>query len=302
MNVGVLQQFLRSLVPALEGAGAGKTASEVNATLQALEPFQSLDAQAFAAFLIRARDYQAAGSVTAPTPGEQQVGRLAKVLERLHAATDGIPLLQQEAAAALQDVAVQAGLKGKLSADPKWAETRGLLARIAPHRRTIFELSARIISSEAHDDPVVRKGIDQLADKIDPASLKALAAEYAVKFSARTPPAKVVGEILAKLSGFPVPKAKPKSKKGAVDPAVVEENSHRLAAMITRSINPGGTNENEIEAELSRLKALSLPTLFEVVTRVGIGEARPNETKSELLKRVKNELAAARRSRERAEV
>jgi len=38
------------------------------------------------------------------------------------------------------------------------------------------------------------------------------------------------------------------------------------------------------------------------VTRVGIREARPSETKPELLKRVKNELAGARRARERAEV
>jgi|GEM_PF-4087804 len=302
MNVGVLRQFLRSLVPALEGAGAGKTASEIDATLQALEPFQSLDAKAFTAFLIRARDYQAAGNVTIPGPGEQQVEQLAKVLARLHAATDGIPSLQQEAAAALQAVADQAGLKGKLSADPKWAEARRLQARIAPHRKAIFELAARIISPEAYDGPVVRNGIDQLADSIDAASLKVLAGEHAVKVSAKTPPAKVIGDVLAKLSGFQPPKAKPKSQKGTVDPDVVDENSHRLAAIIARSIDPRGITETEVDAELSRLKALSPATLFEIVTRVGIREARPSETKSELLKRVKSELVAARRARERAEV
>jgi hypothetical protein len=302
MNVGVLQQFLRSLIPALEGAGAGKTAGEINVALQALEPFRSLDANAFAAFLIRARNYQAAGSVTVPTPGEENVEQLAKVLERLHAATDGIPLLQQEAAAALQAVAAQAGLKAKLSADAKWPEARRLQARIAPHRRTIVELSARIISPEAYDDPVVRNGIDQLADDIDLASLKPLAAEYAIKFSAKTPPAKVIAEVLAKLSGFQPPKAKTKSTKGTADPAVIEENSRRLAALIARSVDPRAITENDVEIELSRLKALSQPTLFEVVTRTGIREARPSETKPELLKRVRNELAAARRARERAEV
>jgi hypothetical protein len=47
---------------------------------------------------------------------------------------------------------------------------------------------------------------------------------------------------------------------------------------------------------------LSPAALYEVVTRAGIREARPSETRSSLLKRVRNELTAARRARERAEV
>ena len=302
MKVGVLQQFLRSLVPALEAAGDGKTAGEVRNSLAALDPFEPLDVSEFGAFLVRANEYRADGAVTIPGPGEQQVESLAKLLTRLNQATEGIPSLQQEIAAAVQNLAALAGLKGTLKPEPKWAEAQASKARVAPHRKALLELAARIISPDAYEEPIVQEGMARLAEQLDPASLKLLAAEFEVKTTAKSQSAKVIGDLLAKLSGQQPPKIKAKAKSASVDPAVVEEHARRLMALIERSINPDAVNDSDVAAELARLKTLSPPTLFEVVVRSGMNEARSSESKSALLKRVQAELTAARRARERAEV
>jgi hypothetical protein len=302
MKVGVLQQFLRSLVSPIEAAGAKTTAGELGATAAALDPFQSVDVTAFAAFLVRARDYEAHGTVPVPTPGQHQVQQLVRVLEQLQAATDGIPSLQQAAAATLQNIAAQAGLKGKLNADPKWAEARRLEARLAPRRKALVELAARVTTPGAYDDPAVRDGMAQLAHQLDTDLLKALAAEHGIKVTAKATAAKVISDAVAKLSGHPPPRAKPAPKSAHVDPILVEAEVRRLATIIKRSVDPDGVTESDVEDELARLKELSLPALFEVVSGVGIREARRGEPKSALLKRVRLELTAARRARERAEV
>jgi hypothetical protein len=300
MKVGVLQQFLRSLIPALEAANS-RTANDVDGAIKALEPFQALDVTSFAAFLALAQAYQEKGTIAVPSEGQRQVERLAIALERLNSATGDIGSLQQNVADALQALAATAGLKGKLSADSKWAEARALQARLAPHRKVIFELAARIASPEAFDELVIRDGIAQLAERLDAASLKALALEHGVKATAKAQPVKTITDVLAKLSGHQPPKVTRKSKAGVVDPAVVEENARRLTTLIERSLRPDGVNDDDVDAELARLKTLSLAVLYEVVVRCGMREARPSESKAALLKRVQQELTAARRARERAE-
>jgi len=301
MKVGVLQQFLRSLVPAIEAAD-GRMAGDLNGAITAFEPFRSLDVNAFAAFLNRAKEYQDKGAVAVPTPGQQQIDEAAKALQRLNDASDSIPDYQQSVAAALQSVAVAAGLKGKLTADPKWAEARVLQVRLAPHRKALFELADRIASPEAFEEPVVREGISQLAQNLEASSLKALAGELGIKVTAKAVPAKTLADVLAKLSGHQPPKAKPKPKAAAVDPAVVDEHSRRLKSLIERSLQADAVSEIDVEAEVVRLKPLSPAALYEVVSRAGISEARPSENRAALLKRVRQELTAARRARERAEV
>lgn len=300
MKVGVLQQFLRSLIPALEAANA-RTAGDVNGTIVALEPFQTLDVTSFATFLAVAKAYQEQGVVKAPSAAQQQVEAAANAIDELNNATGGIPALQQNVAEALQSLAAAAGLKGKLTADAKWAEARELQARLAPHRKALFELAARIASPEAFAEPVVRDGIARLGEGLDSASLKALAGEHGVKAGTKANASKVITDVLAKLSGHKPPKTRAKSK-AAVDPAVVEEHSRRLTALIEKSLNPSAVTDGDIEAELARLKALPPATLYEVISKSGIREARPTESKAALLKRVQQELTAARRARERAEV
>ena len=56
------------------------------------------------------------------------------------------------------------------------------------------------------------------------------------------------------------------------------------------------------EEELSRLKALPKPALYEVVTRAGVEGVKPRDGVGPILTRVRNRLTAARRARERAEV
>lgn len=62
MQVSVLQQFLRSLVPPLRAAGAGESAATTLAAADsALEPFGPRHLAEFAQFLVRCQDYERQG-------------------------------------------------------------------------------------------------------------------------------------------------------------------------------------------------------------------------------------------------
>ena len=121
MKVAVLQQFLRSLVPALEAAGDRKVSVDLARTSCALDPFQALDIADFSAFLVRAQEYHARGAVAVPGPGEQQAESVLKLVVKLNEAIDGaagnVQAAQQELANELHGLIEQSGLKGKLTLD-----------------------------------------------------------------------------------------------------------------------------------------------------------------------------------------
>jgi hypothetical protein len=306
MQVAALRQFLESLKPALEAAGGHQASAQVAQAARALEPFESLAVADFAAFLVRAREYQAAGAVRVPSGGERQVEDLLTIVARLTAAAQSpaghdLAALQHETAAALQGVATIAGLKGKLTIDPKWAAARSARARVAPHVRTIYDLAARIISPEVYNDPAIREAIFRLESALDAETLKAVAAEFGIKATAKSQPAKVVGDILTKLTGHKPAKAASKPKLKSVDSAVVDEHSQRLAKLVERSANPDAISDPEVEAEIGKLKEVGKPTLIEVAIRAGIDGVRSGDSIADCLQRIRLRLTAARRARERAE-
>ena len=307
MQVIALQQFLRSLQAGLEAAGSHPAAIHLAEAVRALEPFDSLAVADFAAFLVRAKEFHASGAVRVPDGSEQQAEHVLKLFARLSDAakdpsTGNLANIQQEIAQAIQSLAANAGLKGKLSANPKWADAQVARARAAPHLRTIYELAARIISPDVYNDPPIREAIARL-EELDRESLLAIAAECGVKANARSQPAKIIGDVLVKLTGHkPAKVKKGRTKAASIDPAIVEENARRLAALVERSVDPDAIPDSEVEAELARLKGLGKPTLFEVVNRAGIEGVRSGDPIPAILDRVRLRLTGARRARERAEV
>jgi len=304
MKVAVLQQFLRSLVPALEAAGDRKVSADLAEASNALDSFEALDIADFSAFLSRAQDYHTRGAVAVPGPGEPQAEGVLKLVVKLYEAMSGssgnVKTTQEELAGELQKLMEQAGLKGKLTLDPKWAEAQAAKSRIAPHVKAIYELAARIVAPDIYNDPSIREHISRLETELTGETLKAVASEFSIKATAKAKPGKVIMEILTKLCGHQPQKAK--GKTATIDPAVVDEYARRLAELIERSIDPDAVNEAEVEEELARLKELPKPTLVEVIARAGVDGVRPAAAVSAILQRVRNRLTAARRARERAEV
>ncbi|MBO0697063.1 MAG: hypothetical protein J2P46_01595, partial [Zavarzinella sp.] len=112
-------------MPALEAAGDGRSAARsLDEACRALDPFRSLGLPEFAAFLARADEYQRAGTVRVPGPADLKVERLSAALSRLDrgAATEGdLAAAHADVARAMTELAREAGLKGTVAPDPKWA-------------------------------------------------------------------------------------------------------------------------------------------------------------------------------------
>jgi len=266
----------------------------------------------FAGFLSRAEEYRRTGSVRVPGSSDSRAEGLLTAVARL---TDAIAADRPTAAhlaAAQADVARSVGvlardvgLRGSLVPNPKWAESEAARARVAPHLRAIRTLATRITSPAAYADPAVRDEIARVESALDLAKLKVVGAEFGVTVTARSSPAKVLGGILARLSGHTAPKGRAGGRAKptpAVDPALVETHSARLASLVTRSADPVAVSEAEVEAELARLKGLPKAALVEVVTRAGVEGVKVSDALSAIFQRVRNRLTAARRARERAEV
>jgi hypothetical protein len=270
---------------------------------RALDPFAQLTAEELAAFLTRAAEFQRTGAVRVPAVADRRAEELLAAVARLASAADPAAA-QADVARAVETLAREVGLKGTMSPDPKWAEARAGRARVETHLRAIRELAGRISSPEMYADPSVQAEIARLQSALDPNGVKAVGSEFGVAASARSAPAKVLADVLVKLSGHSAPTAKRGVKAPAqpVDPAAVEESARHLAGLIERSATPDAVSDADVEAELARLKSLPKPTLVEAVTRAGIEGVKPRDAVSSILTRVRGRLTAARRARERAEV
>jgi hypothetical protein len=305
MQVAALQLFLRSLVPALEAAGDARSAARsVDEACRALDPFGTLAMAEFAAFLVRAEEYQRTGAVRVPGAADLRAEQLLAAVGRLMGVDGDVSTVQAEVAKAMATLAGESGLKGKLTPDPMWASARAIRTRAAPHLQAIRTLAGRITSPELYADESVRAEIARLESALDRDTLKTVATEFGVKTTAKSMPAKVLAGILVKLSGHEPPKAKRGSKAPAAppDPAVVDENVRRLSSLIERAGDPDAVSDAEVNEELARLKSLPKPTLYEVVSKAGIEGVKPRDGVDSILTRVRSRLTAARRARERAEV
>lgn len=303
MQVVALQQFLRSLVPPLEAGEARSAARWVDEAASALAPFGSLGLAEFTAFLARADEYRRTGVVRVPGEADLKAEAVLLAVRRLAGAGD-VTAAQADLARAANDLARESGLKGTLTPDPMWAAERVARARVAPHVHAIRELASRITSPERYADETVRTEIARLEGALDRDALKAVGAEFGVKITAKSVPAKVLADVLARLSGHRPPKAKRGAKAPAEppDPVVVAEHAQRLAGLVERSADPDAVSDAAVEEELARLKALPKPVLYEAVTRAGIEGVKPKDAVAAILSRVRNRLTAARRARDRAEV
>jgi hypothetical protein len=304
MQVAALQLFLRSLVPALEAAGESRSAARwLDEACRVLEPFRAIGLAEFAAFLGKAAEFERTGSVQVPASADLKADALLAAVRRLTNAND-LEGAQAQVADAINALANSSGLKGSVTPDPKWAAAQMARARVAPHLQAIRDLAGRITSPESYADESIRAEIARLEPVLSGDTLKAVGTEFGVSATAKIAPAKVLAAVFEKLSGHKPAKAKrgAKAPPEPADPAVVEENVRRLAALVDRSADPDAVSEADVEAELARLKALLKPALFEVVTRAGVEGIKPRDGVAPILTRVRNRLTAARRARERAEV
>jgi hypothetical protein len=304
VQVAALQLFLRSLVPALEAAGEARSAARwMDEACRALDPFRPLGLAEFTAFLARAEEYDRTGAVRVPGAADLRAEGLLAATGRL-AGADDLHTAQASVARAVTELAREAGLKGSLTPDPKWAEAQAARRRVAPHLEAIRTLAGRITAPEAYADEAVRAEIARLEAELDRDTLKAVGSEFGVKTTAKSAPAKVLSAVLARLTGHQPPRAKRGAKAAAEppDPAVVEANARRLAELIGRATDPEALSETDVDDELARLKALPKPALHDVVTRAGIEGVKPRDGVGPILTRVRSRLTATRRARERAAV
>ena len=299
MQVATLQLFLRSLVPALAAGEAHTSARLLDAACTTLEPFRTLGLAEFAAFLTRAEEYQRTGTVRVP---DLEVESLLAALARLNG--PDVAAGQQDVANALDGLGRNAGLKGTLKPDPKWAEARATQARVAPLIKAIRDLASRITSPDLYADEVIRSEIVRLEALLDVDSLKAVGAEFGVTASARSAASKVLADVLAKLSGKKPPKATRAGKAAdvIVDPSVIKQRVDSLRQLVELSADPDVVPFESVEDELNLLKALPKTALFEVVTHAGVDGVKAKDSVKAILLHVRNRLTAARRARDRAEV
>lgn len=272
---------------------------------RALDPFRPLGLAEFAAFLARAEEYSRTGLVRVPGAGDLRAEELLAAAARLGSAGDAdLATAQAEVARTVNALAREAGLKGTITPDPKWAQAQIARARVAPHLHAIRNLAGRITSPEAYADEAVRQETSRLEAVLDRDTLPVVGAEFGVPASARATTAKVLAAVLVKVSGHAPAKPKRGGKAPAapLDPAVVEEHARRLAALVERSADPDALSEPEVEDEIARLEALPKPVLFEVVSRAGIDGVKRTDGVAAMTTRVRNRLTATRRARERAEV
>src|SRR5947209_6295049 len=160
MNVATLQQFLRSLVPALQAADAGpRAAQDLGRACRGLEPFGSLDLDAFAGFLARCEEFQRTGAVPSDfdlAAVQEPLRRLGAALRRIEAGgepggKDDLAAAQRQLGEGLTGLAKAAGLTGNLKADAKWAGKQADRARVLGHARAVRELAARLDGPTGYD-------------------------------------------------------------------------------------------------------------------------------------------------------
>ena len=236
MQVAALQLFLRSLVPALEAAGEARPAAQwMEEACRALDPFRPLGLAEFTAFLARAEEYERTGTVRVPSAADVRAEELLAAAGRL-ADGDDLPAAQAEVARVLNELAREAGLKGTVTPDPKWAEARAARARAAPHLEAVRALAVRITGPEAYADEPVRVEVARLEAALDRGTAAAVAAEFGVKAGPRAAPAKVLGDVLAQLSGH----APPRARRGGRSPSPNGEADHGDRDTVARTADGTG--------------------------------------------------------------
>lgn len=305
MNVGTLQQFLRSLAPAVRDAGGERAAEELEQAGRGLEPFRSAEFGAFADFLARCAEYARSGAVAGPAAID--LGPLQRALRRLEQARGQLDATgdveagrselvegQRELREALKVLADSAGLSGTKKNEPAWVEEQLLRARARARARALRELAARVTEPAAFERDDVRSAISHLGAAISADEWKLIAAEFGIKAPGKGKGVSGVEEILSRLTGHRPPRAKPARKGAALDPAEVARRAEELRDLIERSRDSSRVGDRDIEEELARLRSLPAPVLAEIARQAGI--EKPGSAKAKILATIMGRLTATRRT------
>jgi len=298
MTVSTLQLFLRSLAAGLRGADS-PAASDVEGACRGLEPFAALDVSAFAGFLTKCDEYHRAGAVAPPSAVDLSALEAAflRIGEATSQAGGDLTTAQAAAGAELNGLAAKAGLKGKLSPDPKWAEQQALARRVRAIKAAFRDLAARVTSPVAFAAADVVAEMKHLETSVSAAEWKALAKDLSLP--ATTKGAKGVVDVLAHLSGHRPAKPAAGKKGKAVDEAKIAEYARRLAGLFDRARTETTLPNTEINSEMALLESLSLPELLDLTTKTGVSS--PGKTKKAVLDRIRGKLSAGQRVMDQTE-
>ena len=302
MNVATLQQFLRSLAPALQMTdGGSRPAQDLERACGGLEPFRHLDLDAFTAFLARCEDYRHHGSVAVPSAFDASA--ILESLRRLQLQCEGLENSTENSKAELLDAQRElhenlkrltpaAGLSGNLKIDSKWADEQVGRAKVRAHARTLRELAAQITEPTAFQRDDIRESIHRLEKEITAAEWKLLAIEFSLPPT--TKGAKGLAEVLFKLTGHRAAKIKaaPKKKAG-LDESAIAALAEPLKKLLERAKIESALPEAEVEQQLQALQPLSKEEVAAVARGAGI--EKPGKSKKEVLDKLKGLLNAGRR-------
>lgn len=305
MNVGTLTQFLQHLAETIKATANGYLSGrELEQAAQQLQPFAMLDINAFAEFLGQCQQYAQAGAVA--KPNSMDASKLAAAFEQLNQVRVGTPkttspkAILQEAQgsilAELTTLASQAGLTGKLKAEPKWLERQLTQLRVVDYVHAFRNLADHITDPTSFTQEMVTAEIDRLSTIIPAADWKVLAPEFGLPTS--TKGAKGVLEVLFKLTGQRPAKA-PTAKKAAkpkVDEAKVTIHADRLQALLERAKQEAELPEGDVHNELSTLDGLNAAELTMLMNQLRL--VLVGKTKSDILKRIQMLLTAGKRTAE----
>jgi len=311
MNVATVQQFLRSLIPAVQSSEDGpRLAQDLERAWRALEPFSALDLDAFAGFLARCDEYRMSGAVSAPSAldlnaVEQPARKLDRALEQLGTSNgdDSSDLVdaQREVSEGLIRLARSAGLKARLRPERKWADEQLRQGRVRRHSGAVVALASRITEPEAFERPDIQSELRRLEAEVAPVEWKQLTGEFGVPVTRKGP--KALRGILLKLTGQRAPNAQrirePRSSTG-LDPAKVSQFAGELTGLLERANGTDQLSEAEVDTQLNKLEALSATELVAIARQAGI--EKPGKSKGEVLNTVRARLTPARRPAEEARV
>jgi hypothetical protein len=311
MNVATLQQFLRSLIPAVQSSESGpRLAEDLERAARALEPFSALDLDAFTGFLVRCDEYRKSGAVAAPSAldlnaVEQPARKLDRAVERLGTSNDDssaeLVEAQRELSEGLTRLARSAGLRARLRPERKWADEQLRQGRVRGHSRALVALASRIAEPEAFERPDIQSELRRLETEVAPIEWKQLSGEFGVPVTRKGP--KALRAILLKLTGQRAPKCRrvrePRAS-AALDSGKVSQFAGDLTALLERTNGADPLAEAEVDAQLNKLEALSATELVAIARQAGIEKL--GKSKGEVLNTVRARLTAARRPAEEARV
>jgi hypothetical protein len=301
MDIRILHQFLSSLRTPFETLGAGR---DLEPLLAALGPYVEWDAATFVDFLQAADGFRRNGQVQVPTPDDAALARLAKAAAALR---DGVKGVSEGAVQEAQEHAIDVlaefgkGLGINLSAkvDRNWLKQQRTAAAVRDAAAKLRSLASRIVGPESYSAPEIQSAVDELTT-LSTAELKSVDAALGIA-SAGKGRARIEAALGA-LSGHARPTSGKKARNASpqASPEEIAAFAARLKERMERSKDREAFPRSEIDLQVQEFEPLAPEAIRAILRSVDLG-ATDRDSKSAMLKKVREHLDAGHRAFERIE-